>query len=203
MAKNNKGNNAEDHKEDKTQTAKYSQELTADGGLRLIEITDQFDGGTGDDKIPTAQNEDGSYSLGSNKNLQDAEITKNKSVNIIKEIKKYQRLRLDGVNLDSARKYKKQTIDIINKSFPDGGIVKDNLLYQIDPNKHLVPEKILDSSELESNELHQKIAMNERFNANLAPEYMENRGKTVQDYKMARGNMLELGETYAKAKRIE
>ena len=195
QAKNNKDT-------EETQTAKYDQEST-DDNLSLFEKPDLLDGGAGDDKIPTAQNEGDGYSLGSNKNLQDAEITKNKSINIIKEIKKYQKLRLDGANLDSAKKFKKQAIDIINKSFPDGGIIKDNLLYQIDPNKYLVPEKILDSSELESNELHQKIAINERFNANLAPEYMENRGKTVRDYKMARENMLELGETYAKAKRIE
>ncbi len=51
QAKNNKGNNAEDHKEYKAQTAEYDQELTADSGLRLIEITDPLDGGAGDDKI--------------------------------------------------------------------------------------------------------------------------------------------------------
>ncbi len=42
---------------DKTQSSKYSQELTADGGLRLFEIPDPLDGGAGDDKIPTAENE--------------------------------------------------------------------------------------------------------------------------------------------------
>ncbi len=206
MAKNRRAKlnlQAKDNEDtEETQTAKYDQEST-DDNLSLFEKPDPLDGDAGDDKISEVENSDDGYSLGSNKNIQDAEITKNKSVNIIKEIKLYQKLRLYGANLDSAKKSKKQTIDIINKSFPDGGLIKENLLYQIDPNKYLVPEKILDSSELESNELHQKIAINERFNINLTPEYMENRGKTVRDYKMARENMLELGETYAKAKRIE
>ena len=103
QAKNNKDTNAEDHKEDKTQTAKYSQELTADGGLRLIEITDQFDGGTGDDKIPTAQNETSKKS-----NIRSIPIygdSESSSTRVTKQDWKDWHLAMDEMKLSDVKKH--------------------------------------------------------------------------------------------------
>ncbi|MTI08948.1 hypothetical protein [Curvivirga aplysinae] len=90
----------------------------------------------------------------------------------------------------------------IDEAYTDGHMLKDNLLYRLDPNKNLVPGYQLTSEEFNSPEVMKSIQENEAFKQNVSEEYFEKRGQIVQKYHTEQNKLMEIASIHHKATRI-
>lgn len=169
---------------------------------------DHISGGQGDDQIESdGSDQVESYHFGSEENFKDGKKIKQRTTGILEDIGAYQDIMSGAIkgtdDFDKAREAKSKITREINEAYPGDNIIKDNLLYRLDPNTNLRPKKRLTDSQLQFISINQKVAANERFKANLSPDYMDERGEIIQGFKRARADTLELTESYAKANRIE